>query len=58
MKIAMLDDYNQIVHSGTDVVGSVTTTWWHLALRNGWKLIEIYETETDERGVLVEGSVY
>ena len=43
MKIALLDDYNQAIHIGTDIVGSVTTTWGHLALRNGWKLIEIYD---------------
>lgn len=34
------DDYNGHIPSGTDVVGAVTTTWGHLALRNGWKLIE------------------
>lgn len=40
MKIALLDDYNQAIHVGTDIVGSVTTTWGHTALRNEWKLIE------------------
>ena len=32
------------------VIGTVTTTWGHSALRNGWKIIEIYESE---RGNLV-----
>jgi len=37
----LYDDYNQKFQPGTEIVGSVTTTWGHLALRNGWKLIEI-----------------
>jgi hypothetical protein len=43
-KILVLDDYNGMVH-GEDTIGSVTTTWGHSALRNGWKILEIYETE-------------
>lgn len=38
-KIIPLDDYNFRIESGV-VVGSVTQTWGHSALRNGWKLIE------------------
>ena len=38
-KIILLDDYNQNLQIGTDFVGSVTTTWGHFALRNGWTLI-------------------
>lgn len=42
-KTILFDDYNQKLQIGTDFVGSVTTTWGHKALRNGWKLIEIYD---------------
>ena len=42
-KIIPLDDYNCRI--GGEVMGAVTTTFAHLALRNGWKMIEIYETE-------------
>lgn len=41
MKTVLLDDYNQNIPENSDVIGSVTTTWGHLALRNGWKIIEI-----------------
>lgn len=40
MKIIILDDYNQNIPKEQEVIGAVTTTWGHLALRNGWKLIE------------------
>lgn len=43
MKIVPLDDYNCNIPKDADVIGAVTTTWGHLALRNGWKLIEVYE---------------
>lgn len=58
MEIIPFDDYNHRLHPCTDFVGSVLPTWGNHALTNGWKLIEIYETEADERGVLVEGKVY
>lgn len=45
MKTIILDDYNQNIPKEQDVIGAVTTTWGHLALRNGWKIIEIYEEE-------------
>ena len=54
MKRVLLDDYNQSIPKDQEIIGSVTTTWGHLALRNGWKIIEIYETEDaqlDGRGV-------
>ena len=38
-KTILLDDYNQTIHAGADVIGSVTQTFGHSALRNGWKLI-------------------
>lgn len=41
MKIIILDDYNQNIPKEQEVIGAVTTTWGHLALRNGWKLMEI-----------------
>ena len=55
--IALLDDYNQAVR-GDDMAGAVTTAWGHSALRNGWKIIEIYESEGDKRGVPVQGEVH
>lgn len=45
MKRIILDDYNQNIPKEQDVIGAVTTTWGHLALRNGWKIIEAYENE-------------
>lgn len=45
-KIIPLDDYNGRIELG-DVVGSVTRTWGNSALRNGWKIIEIYDDERE-----------
>jgi hypothetical protein len=46
MRIIPLDDYNcRIGGGGGGKNGTVTTTFAHLALRNGWKIIEVYETE-------------
>lgn len=36
-----MDDYNQRIPENQGVIGAVTTTWGHSALRNGWKIIEI-----------------
>lgn len=41
MKTIILDDYNRNIPKEQEVIGAVTTTWGHLALRNGWKLMEI-----------------
>lgn len=41
MRIVLLDDYNQRIPENQGVIGAVTTTWGHSALRNGWKIIEI-----------------
>lgn len=57
-KIIPFDDYNHTIHPGADFVGTVLPTWGNFALANGWKIIEIYETEADERGMLVEGAVH
>ena len=43
-KILLLDDYNQTINRG-GVIGSITTTFGHTALRNGWKIIEINKEE-------------
>lgn len=44
MRIVLLDDYNQRIGGG-QIIGSITTTFGHTALRNGWKIIEVYETK-------------
>jgi len=56
MKIILLDDYNGTIHRA-GAIGAITTTFGHTALRNGWKIIEIYETadihnraDMEERG--------
>lgn len=43
----MLDDYNGAIHKEGQI-GAVTTTWGHLALRNGWKIMEVYEYNGEE----------
>ena len=47
MRVIPLDDYNREPHPGIECLGSVTTTWGNMALRNGWKLIEVYEQDSD-----------
>lgn len=43
MRIVLLDDYNNRIGGGQ--IGAVTTTFGHLALRNGWKIIEVHDEE-------------
>ena len=45
MKTIPYDDYNGRI--GDDFVGAVTSTFAHSALRNGWKIIEVYEDEKE-----------
>ena len=42
-KIIPFDDYNQKTPplDKRDEIGTVTTTFGHMALRNGWKIIEV-----------------
>lgn len=47
--VIILDDYNQNIPKDQRVIGAVTTTWGHSALRNGWKVIEIYEQDSNSR---------
>lgn len=58
MRIVLLDDYNQRIPANQDIIGTVTTNWCEASLRHGWKIIEIYESERDERGLLVQGKVH
>lgn len=44
MKKILLDDYNQTPVRG-GAIGTVTTQFGNSALRHGWKIIEIYESE-------------
>lgn len=43
----LLDDYNGAIHQDGEI-GAVTTTWGHKALRNGWKIMEIYNDEEED----------
>lgn len=44
-RILLLDDYNKTIHSGESCIGTVIQTFGHLAFNNGWKIIEIYESD-------------
>lgn len=48
MKIVLYNDYNSRF-SGAGIIGSVTQTWGASAFRNGWKIIEVYEDNTDRK---------
>lgn len=41
--IIPFDDYNSQIPRFWELVGAITTNWGNLALRNGWKIIEIIE---------------
>lgn len=36
------DDYNSNIPQQSDIIGSITTTIGHSALRNGWKIVEVW----------------
>ena len=44
-KIIVYDDYNNVIPppEKQNVIGTVTTTFGHTAIRNGWKIIEYEE---------------
>ena len=37
------DDYNNTLPRRDGIIGTITTTFGHSALRNGWKLLIEYE---------------
>lgn len=41
------DDYNSYIPSQSDILGSITTTIGHSALRDGWKIIEVHSDDSD-----------
>ena len=47
-KIVPYDDFNHQLHPGGEYVGTVVQNFGREAWRNGWKLIEIYETEESD----------
>lgn len=49
MIVIAYDDYNSNIPTPYDIVGSITTTIGHSALRNGWKIIEIYDGTEDNQ---------
>ena len=57
MRVILLDDYSRRVVKG-DVPGTVTTQWGNPALRHGWKIIEVYDRDERDRGLLVQGEVH
>lgn len=46
-RIIIYDDYNSNIAKNQGIIGTITTTIGHSALRNGLKIIEV--TEHDER---------
>lgn len=54
-KIFILDDYNQRIPTNQDIIGTVTTNWCEASIRHGWKIIEVYDSEDNKRGMLVQG---
>lgn len=54
MRTLILDDYNQRIPANRDIIGTATTNWCEASLRHGWKIIEIYESERDDRGLPVQ----
>lgn len=44
MKIIPYDDFNHQLHIGGGIIGTVVQNFGREAWRNGWKIIEIYET--------------
>lgn len=44
MRILLYDDFNHAVRPPR-VIGSIRQTFAALAFKNGWKIIEVYETE-------------
>lgn len=46
--VVPFDDYNHRLHPGAEVIGTVLPTWGNFALTNGWKILEVYEADSDE----------
>lgn len=45
MIVIPYDDYNSRIPINKGILGTITSTIGHSALRNGWKIIEILEDE-------------
>ena len=41
--ILSYNDYDSYIPTDSGILGSITTTIGHSALRNGWKVIEVYD---------------
>lgn len=48
-RILLYDDYNAEIRAGA-VIGTVRQTFASLAFKNGWKIIEIWQTREDAGG--------
>ena len=44
-KLIVYDDYNSNIPKEQGIIGSITTTIGHSALRNGLKIIEVIDNE-------------
>ena len=49
MIIIPYDDYNSRIPNNGRIIGTITSTIGHSALRNGWKIIEVSEDEDDSK---------
>ena len=47
MKMLLYDDYNRRFATPR-IIGTIRQTFGAWAFTNGWKIIEIYETESDK----------
>lgn len=45
IKAIPYDDYNNIIHFNSEIIGTVTQNFGRDALKNGWKIIEVYDSE-------------
>ena len=51
MKIIPYDDYNHQLHIGEGIIVTVRQTFGMDALRNGWKIIEVYDDDIRQKSL-------
>ena len=47
-RIIIYDDYNSKFPKEQGIIGTITPQFGNTALRNGWKIIEVYEEAKDK----------
>lgn len=55
MKTIPYDDYNHQLHIGGGIIGTVVQNFGREAWRNGWKIIEVYDSESDKPAERADG---